>query len=209
MKGSKACSGFAKTQLTLLAKLVETESGVSEVAWNRFFELYYPAMVHYARFFCRESVAEDVVQEVLVKLVDILRTRRYVRRRGVAFRAYLKTLIRNEFLSWRRREAARGDGLQVGLNKARLLSLPGESVTAGLDAEWRLAVHRAATEHVLTQMALADKERRAYRGYVEENRAAADVAQTLGVTVNYVYLAKSRIERRIAALIELYGDGDL
>jgi hypothetical protein len=48
-----------------------------------------------------------------------------------------------------------------------------------------------------------EKTRQAFRGVVHEGRRPKDVAQDLGMKVNAVYLAKSRILRRLR---EEYGD---
>lgn len=207
MSMNREALGLIRTQLTLLSKMAEPGFGISEAAWGRFFDLYYPAMLRYAQLYCREADAEDVVQEVLSKLVEVLRNNRYSRRRGKSFRGYLMALIRNEFLDWRRRELVRGANLKVPLGVGAELSHDdADSVVAALDVEWRVALRQAAQEHVLTQTAIAENERLAYLGYVVEERPAAVVAKELGVTVNYVYLSKSRIEKRIAAFEELYGN---
>lgn len=200
-----SCVRFNKTEITLLRLLAQNEVGVDEFAWRRFFELYYPAMVKYAEIFCDAANAEDIAQQVIVKLVDILRSGRYRRTDKTPFRAYLKTLIRNEFVNWRRREEVRGAGLKVPLDDLNLkasLASPSEL----LDAEWRIARRMASIEHVLTQTMLGEKTCRAYREHVLAARPSAEVAEELGVSVKYVQLAKSRVNRRVAAIEELYGE---
>lgn len=207
MSTNREALGLIRTQLTLLSKMAESRLGVSEAAWGRFFDLYYPAMLKYAQLYCTETDAEDIVQDVLRKLVDVLRENRYSRRTGNTFRGYLKTLIRNEFLDYRRRELVRGANKKIPFGVgAELSRADADSVVAAIDVEWRVALRQSAQEHVLTQTAITENERRAYLGYVVEERPAAVVAKELGVTVNYVYLSKSRIEKRIAAFEELYGN---
>lgn len=197
-------TGFVQTQLTLLAKLARSQSGMDEEAWSRFFELYYPAMMKFAEMFCNAHNAEDIVQRVLVKLVSVLREGRYQRQDGVQFRSYLKTLIRREFIDWRRTEGVR-QKRQVPLDEAAQIAVD-DRVALRLDLEWRLACHSAALEHVLTQMAMNRKMRLAYRLYVLEERPAAEVAATLGVSVGYVRLAKSRVNRLVTAVESIYGE---
>ena len=79
-------------------------------------------MLKYAEMFCKVGDAEDIVQRVLVKLVEILRDGRYERRKGAPFKTYLKRLIKNEFLDWRRSESSRGDGLKIPLSESSLAS---------------------------------------------------------------------------------------
>lgn len=195
---------FATTQVDLLAGLQSERTGELESSWRRFFELYYPAMVAYARMFCQAADAEDIAQKVLVKLSGILRTGRYEKREGVSFRAYLKRLIKNEFIDWRRFEDARGAGRKVPLSENSLVF--NDTAPDVIDREWRLAIREAAVNHVLSATAMPDNMRRAYRAYVIEGRSPDDVAKSLGVSRNYVLLAKSRISSRIAAVESLYGD---
>ena len=189
---------FVKTQLTLIEHMSRRESGGRESCWAQFFDLYYPAMLKYAELYCDRANAEDVVQCVLVKIADAVSTGRYVKRPGTTFRSYLKKLIRNQFLDWRRTEAVRGLGRKVDIAglAAAVSDDPGEK----MDAEWRVALHSAAVEHVLCRMAMPDAMRRAYRAHVLEGRSVREVARELGVSENYVALAKSRIAKRVAAV---------
>lgn len=195
---------FVTTQLTLLMKLAERESGESEIAWSRFFELYYPAMVKYASLFCNETEAEDIAQNILIKLVDILRNKRYKRRQVGSFRAYLKMLIRNEFIDFHRAELSRGRGRTVPIETLELAHMSDPAMR--MDAEWKVAIRAVATEHVLTKTVMSELMREAYRLYVLEGMSVKDVSKRLGVTQKYVSLAKSRINRRIAAVEAVYGE---
>ena len=144
---------FVRTQITLIESMANREA--DEHLWNRFFDLYYSAMVKYAEMFCASHDAEDIVQRVLVKLVGILKSGRYERRPGVRFRSYLMTLIRHEFIDWRREETARGLGAKVPLLEGAAFSVQPDAA-ARIDAEWRIATRAAAVERVLTSMAMPD-----------------------------------------------------
>ena len=196
---------FARTQVTLIESMANREAGEREHLWNRFFDLYYPAMVKYAELFCASHDAEDIVQRVLVKLVGILKSGRYERRPGVRFRSFLKTLIRHEFIDWRREETARGLGAKVPLLEGAAFSVQPDAA-ARIDAEWRIATRAAAVERVLTSMAMPDKMRRAYRAYVIEGHPPDEVAKALGVRRGYVLQAKSRIDARVRAVEAMYGE---
>ena len=195
---------FVSTRHTLLERMSGELSRENETAWLQFFELYQPVMLKYAELFCDRSQSDDIVQKVLVKLVSALRAGRYVRRPGAKFRSYLMTLIRNEFIDWRRHESSRKcccGGLDCAAQAVTNVT-PADFI----DAEWRLARRSAAIEHVLSQTAMPDLMRRAYRMHVVEGRPAKEVAAALGVRQNYVVLAKSRISRRIASAEAIYGD---
>ena len=99
-------SSFPTTSTTLLANLAERESGIDQAEWNRFFALYYPVMVEFARARGAGDDSEDVVQEVLADLVKVFQAGRYVRGKG-QFKSYLATMLRNELISRFRRMQAK------------------------------------------------------------------------------------------------------
>ena len=199
-------SAFPETSATLLVKLAAQVTGEDEANWMRFADLYVPAMRDFARGHGDPSQADDVVQEVLARLVALLRGNRFQVRDGVGnFRAYLATMIRNELYAAFRKEQARGGGRTVPLDEADLVD-SGESVTAALDLEWAAARHRAAVEHALTKTLLSKQNREIYRAYVLEERDIDDVARAFGVPRNQVSQVKTRVGRMIAALEAELGD---
>lgn len=199
-------SAFPETSATLLVKLAAQVTGEDEANWMRFADLYVPAMRDFARGHGDPSQADDVVQEVLARLVALFRGNRFRVRDGVGnFRAYLATMIRNELYAAFRKEQARGGGRTVPLDEADLVD-SGESVTAALDLEWAAARHRAAVEHALTKTLLSKQNREIYRAYVLEERDIDDVARAFGVPRNQVSQVKTRVGRMIAALEAELGD---
>ncbi|MDD6030201.1 MAG: sigma-70 family RNA polymerase sigma factor [Kiritimatiellae bacterium] len=199
-------SAFPETSATLLVKLAAQVTGEDEANWMRFADLYVPAMRDFARGHGDPSQADDVVQEVLARLVALFRGNRFQVRDGVGnFRAYLATMIRNELYAAFRKEQARGGGRTVPLDEADLVD-SGESVTAALDLEWAAARHRAAVEHALTKTLLSKQNREIYRAYVLEERDIDDVARAFGVPRNQVSQVKTRVGRMIAALEAELGD---
>ena len=199
-------SAFPETSATLLVKLAAQVTGEDEANWMRFADLYVPAMRDFARGHGDPSQADDVVQEVLARLVALFRGNRFQVRDGVGnFRAYLATMIRNELYAAFRSEQARGGGRTVPLDEADLVD-SGESVTAALDLEWAAARHRAAVEHALTKTLLSKQNREIYRAYVLEERDIDDVARAFGVPRNQVSQVKTRVGRMIAALEAELGD---
>ena len=182
-------SAFPETSATLLAKLAAQVTGEDEANWARFADLYVPAIREFARRRGDGRDVDDVVQEVLVGLVRVLREGRFAVREGKGnFRAYLAKMIRSQLYMAYRREKARGLGLNVPLEDAEP-SVPAESVTAAIDAEWAAARHRAAVEHVLTRTLVSDLNKRLYRAYVLDERPIDEVAHEFGVTRNLIYRA--------------------
>ena len=99
---------FPDTPATLLARIAVEATGqqTDESAWVRLFNLYAPAMRKFAEMQGTPAAeSEDVVQDIFMKLVGILRNGRYRAEEG-RFRCYLATLVRNELVSrWRRAQA--------------------------------------------------------------------------------------------------------
>jgi len=192
---------FVKTQVTLLRRIAMEKTGEDEATWAHFFELYYPAMEMFARRMGGGTQSEDVAQEVLVKLVDVLREGRYERQEGKSFRGYVKALLRNHLNDLYRREKSRGLGRNVQLDESVCETVVATVPDAGsdLDKAWAQACHDAAVEHVLTKTALSAQSRAVYREYVIAGRVLEDVAKEFGIQKNSVSQIKSRVDRMIAA----------
>ena len=109
-------SVFPETSVTLLAQIAARTAGDDEAAWVRFFELYAPAIGKFVELQGTGRDPDDVVQEILLKLVDVLRAGRF-KPGPVPFRAYLVTLIRRHLVSLWRKDQARGAGLFVPLEE--------------------------------------------------------------------------------------------
>jgi RNA polymerase sigma-70 factor (ECF subfamily) len=105
------------TSLTLLEKLRCRED---QESWSRFVGLYTPLLLHgVRRKGLQDADAEDVVQEMLVRLID--RLPEYTRGEGQTFRGWLFRVCRNLGRDYRRRKAVAGGrvmavGVGVGEN---------------------------------------------------------------------------------------------
>ena len=193
---------FPNTPATLLARIAMQATGdTDETAWTRLFDLYAPAIRKFAAGLGARSDAEDVAQDIFLKLVAVLRNGFYRADAGM-FRRYLATMIRRELVSRWRKAQARGaasntplEDLDVGEEP----SIPPEQA-ALIDAKWRLARREAAVEHALTRTALSARTRDIYRAYVLDERPIDEVAALFGVTKNHNGQIKLRVNRMIAAL---------
>lgn len=191
-------SKIPNTPVTLIARLASQITGEDEAAWAKFFELYQPVIRHFAEYAGAKSDTDDVVQDVLVKLVDVFRSGTYRPEKG-RFRAFLATITRREVINHWQKAQVRAADRHVSLNRttAQEIAVPPEAADL-LDAKWRLAQHTAAVEHVLTRTALAQKSKDIYRAYVLEERPIGEVAKAFGVSRNVVSQVKTRVEAMIA-----------
>ena len=204
-----ACS-FPQTSVTLIAKIKNLAPGEDSAAWVRFWDLYQGAIRQFAALKGGEENADDIVMQVLGKLVDVLRTGRYTPEKG-RFHSYLATMIVNEVHMAYRKNIARASDRKVSLDAesdgtdgesgasiAETIAAPSESPEA-IDDDWRKAVLQSAVSHVLMHTALSDRDRQVYRAYALEGEDIGSVAKRFGISRNLVSQIKTRIDRRIVA----------
>ena len=197
-------ANFPDTPVSLLARLASDGTGIrDEAGWTRLFELYAPAIRSFAEERGGDDESEDVVQDIFMRLVGILREGR-VKIGGNAgkFRRYLAALVRNELISRWRRRMARGAGANVSLDdpEAGIVASVDSDVAAIVDAKWRLARRKAAIEWALSKTALSAQSKAVYRAYVLEERPIGEVAAAFNIPRNSVSQIKTRVERLVSAI---------
>jgi len=189
--------------VTLLRTLREARSGVDDAAWARFVDMYGPVVHHLVRLLSpgiSDADTDEAVQDVFVKLVDILRSGAYDPAKS-KFRTYLSTLARRLLID-RYREASRRQGREVGLEAAEDVALendPGE----WMDAKWRIACRMAAERRVMDESALSEQSREAWALLSNGQFPVKEVAKRLGVPANTVSKIKRRMEARISAMLSV------
>ena len=196
---------YPETSATLLRTLREARSGVDDVAWARFVDLYGPVVHHLVRLLSpgiSDADTDDAVQDIFIKLIDILRSGAYDPAKS-KFRTYLSTLVRRLLIDRYRAAMARRVDWQVPLEEAvdaATVDDPGE----WMDAKWRIACRMAAERRVMEESALAEQSREVWRLLSVEELSVKDAARRLGIPSNTVSKTKRRIETRIAAVLALY-----
>lgn len=197
---------FPDTPQTLLRKIAEYANGDDAAEWARFVELYTPVIRAFigARGDEVPSDVDDVVQEIFVRLVNVLRAGTYRPEKG-RFRAYLGTMVRRLLIDRHRRSLARGAGETVSAEEVEILDETPDAA-AYVDMHLMEARHAAAVEHVLSRTMLDPRTVAAYRAYALNGEPAADVATRLGITHNALRQIKYRVDRMIAAVEAAYGE---
>ena len=202
-------STFPVTSVTLIAKIKNLAPGEDSAAWVRFWDTYQGAIRTFAALKGGEQNADDIVMQVLGKLVDVLRSGRYTPDKG-KFHSYLATMIVNEVHMAHRKDVVRQKdknipidapvgGEEGGKTVADTLAAQSGS-PEDLDEDWRKAVLASAREHVLMHTALSDRDRQIYRAYALEGEDIVAVAKRFHITRNLVSQIKTRIEKRIVAV---------
>ena len=196
-----ACrSKMAETSLSLLDSL--RAQGDSE-SWRRLVDLYGPLIRGYLR---RQQLAEqdvdDVTQEVLTWVVRKIDGFQRQDQAG-SFRSWLRKITLNCLRDhWRsRRGKARADGSSRMAEVLEQLADP----ESGLSQLWDQEHDRHVTQYLCRQIQqhFSEKTYHAFYRVAMQAEDAEQVAADLGMTVNAVYVAKSRA---LAKLRE-YGQG--
>jgi RNA polymerase sigma-70 factor (ECF subfamily) len=161
-----------------------------QAAWARFVDLYTPLLYSWGRRLgLQPQDAADLVQDVFTVLVEKLPGFRYDPHKS--FRAWLRTVLLNKWRNRRRRHA------EAPLPAAGALPdrAPAEAPDALAEAEYRQRLVGRALHLMRAEFQPATWK--ACWEVVAGGRPAPEVARELGLTVNAVYLAKSRVLRRL------------
>ena len=208
-ESSRSSWSYPETSVTLLRTLREARSGVDDVAWARFVDMYGPVVHHLVRLLSpgiSDADTDEAVQDVFVKLVGILRSGAYDPAKS-KFRTYLSTLTRRLLID-RYREAARRQSRQVGIDAAEDVAFendPGE----WMDAKWRVACRMAAERRVMDESALSEQSREAWALLSHGRLSVKEVAKRLCVPANTVSKIKRRMEARISAMLAVMVSGQV
>ena len=173
------------TSVSLLDRL--RQPGDAE-AWARFVDLYTPLIYFWVRRIGVPSDdASDLVQEVFILLMRKLPQFQYDRRRS--FGAWLRVTTENrcrDYLRRRRPERPDSDFVEPCLpDDTELFS----------ETEYRQHLARRALQ--LMRAEFQPTTWKACWEHVVSGRSADDIARELGISANAVYVAKSRVLRRL------------
>jgi RNA polymerase sigma factor (sigma-70 family) len=185
---------MSATSATLLERLRDRADAE---AWQRLVDLYSPLLTGWLRRYALQSAdVDDLVQEVLATVARETPQFRHSGRPG-AFRHWLRTILANrlrEFWRARRlRPAATGDS-----DFAQMLDQL-EDADSGLSHLWEQEHDQHVARRLLAMIEpqFAPSTWQAFRRVVLEGARPDAVAEELGLTVNAVFIAKSRVLQRL------------
>jgi RNA polymerase sigma-70 factor (ECF subfamily) len=187
------------TRSSLLLRLRDPHD---EEAWGHFVRLYAPLVCNFARRRgLQEADCSDVAQEVLRAVLTRAERLDGIHRSG-SLRSWLFTVAHHKVydLQTRRRPGGQGSG-ESGV-QAALQEHPAREEQDAWDREYREQLFAWAAEQVQAQCSPTAWQ--AFHQTAVEGRAAAAVAEALGMTVAAVYLAKSRVMARLKEQIRLW-----
>lgn len=181
------------TSPTLLGRL--RQDGTDPAAWNTFVLRYGPRIYAWCRQWrLQEADAQDVTQDVLIKLVARMRTFSYDA--SGSFRGWLKTVT---YHAWRdylhgQQRAGQGSGDSAVLAVLHRLEAA-DDLARHLQEEFDLELLEAAAARVRLRVKPHTWE--AYRLLTEESLSVPEVAARLGMQVAMVFVARSKVKRML------------
>jgi RNA polymerase sigma-70 factor (ECF subfamily) len=186
------------TRTTLLGRL--RLDPTDPAAWAEFVEHYGRKIYGWCRKWnLQEADAQDVTQEVLLKLAATMRSFSYDRSKS--FRSWLKTLTQHawsDFLASRQRTGqGSGDSQVMQLLQT---AAAGPDLIAQLEAEFDQELLEEAKRRVRLRVEARTWE--AFRLLALEGLSGAEVARRLGMKVATVYMARSKVQKRLQEEIQ-------
>jgi RNA polymerase sigma-70 factor (ECF subfamily) len=184
------------TSATMLARV---QNPADREAWNEFVARYGPRIKQWCRRWnVQEADAEDVTQEVLLRLAQKMRDFRYDPSRS--FRAWLKTVTHHawrNFVDSQRKGVGSGDSAIQSLLNA--VEAP-DTLVEHLDEEFE----RALTEEAMTRVRarVAPHTWEAFRLLVFDQLPGAEVATRVNMQVAMVYVARSKVQKMLKEEID-------
>ena len=191
-----------ETRASLILRL---QDPADVAAWDEFAEMYGPAVFRSARRIGLQAAdADDVVQEVLLAVSSSVRD--WIARddRG-KFRAWLYRIARNiavDFLT-RRKHRPWAEGGDAKARKLQDIEATAD-VSSLLDIEVRREVFKRASGEV--RLRVSDSTWQAFFQTAVLNEPVDAVAAQLGVSTGSVYIARSRVMKRLQDAVKAYED---
>ncbi len=185
---------MSQTSITLLNRL-QTQN--DPTTWDRLVSLYRPLLLMWLnKYDVQDSDAEDLVQDVLMTVSKDLATFDHNGRPG-AFRAWLRSILVNRLRNfWRargRRPQAKGDS-DI---ERRLSQLDDPASEMSLLWNKQHDVHVAQQLLALAEPNFTAETWTAFTRVAIDGERADTVAAELGISLNAVFIAKSRVLSRL------------
>lgn len=182
------------TRLSLLTRL--TRPGpFDERAWQEFVDHYAPLIFRWCRQHgLQESDAEDVTQQVMLKLATRLPTFSYDPSKS--FRGWLRTLTYHAWVDFLGDQTDRGSG-DTGVWRLLTSVESRDDLLKRIDDEFDLELVELAMARVRERVEPGTWD--AFRMTAIEGVPAAEVARTLGKQVATVYVSRQNVQRMLQA----------
>jgi RNA polymerase sigma factor (sigma-70 family) len=181
----------SQTRITLLGRL--RRDPTNQLAWGEFVEQYGPKIYGWCRkWSLQEADAQDVTQNVLLKLAEKLRDFQYDPARS--FRGWIKTLTHHAWSDFveTRQKAGRGSG-DSQVNGLLLGVEARDDLAQQLEAEFDRELLEAAIIRV--RLRVAPQTWKAFALTALEGLSGAEAAKRIPMQIAQVFIAKRRVRK--------------
>ena len=185
---------LSKTTTAMLAALHDPSDAAT---WAEFDARYRPVLIGFARNLgLADADAADVAQDTLARFLEQYREGKYERERG-RLGAWLVGIARYRVLDLRRkhgRRPLRGESAMIDLNDDK-------GLTEVWEDERRKAILRQSMGRLRSGSRTDEKTIRAFEMLFVHGMTPQAVADELEMTVQGVYVAKSRVAERLQKIV--------
>ena len=191
-------TGSFTMQNTSDSLLIDLKQNLGD-AWDRLDSIYVPMLKSFlSRQLVSESHVEDIVQDVMVVVLRKLPD--FQRQRTGSFRTWLRQIAVNclhEHRRRRRHEASGQGGDEIQEMLSRLADPSSE-----LTSRWNMEHRRHVMQYVVTKAKsfFSPQTWIAFQRTALDDEDCATVARELGISVNAIYIAKSRVVAKMREL---------
>jgi RNA polymerase sigma factor (sigma-70 family) len=186
----------SNTRATLLERL---RDGADALAWDEFFAYYWPTIYGFARHRgCSEDTAEEIVQDVMLKVFQQRDVYQYDPTRG-RFRDWLGTVVRNNVAEHRRRP---GNRLRAAGSDSTVAQLDTADDQPDAAAAWETAFENSLLLALLSAVR-REMSARTYLAFELVGLAGlsgGEAARMTGLSRNAAYKAHKRVLERLVEL---------
>lgn len=192
---------MAEAASTRLSLLIRLRDNADADAWSQFVEIYSPLVFSFARR-CRlqESDAADLVQEVMSEVAKSISRFDYDPQVG-KFRSWLYRIVKRTISRIQKKQSRQPKG--TGDTEAMEVLSNHPDQHNDLQQVWDREYHQQLIDWASTQIRdqFQDQTWRAFWLTSVEEKSPQEVAELLGLSVGSVYVAKSRVMKRLAEKI--------
>jgi len=171
-----------------------------DAAWSHLDSRYRPILIGLGRRFgLSDADAADVAQETLLAFLKEYGAGKYDRDRG-RLRSWLLSIARMRIAMVHRRRATRKE--QAGVTSAAGSIEDDATLSQAFEEERRRHLLAEAMEELKRSSRTADNTMQAFEFVAVRGMPAQSVADQLGMSVDDVYRAKSRVAQRLREIVE-------
>ena len=191
---------MADVSPTRASLLVRVRDAADGPAWVQFVQIYTPLIYGFARKKgLQDADAADLTQDILAAVARAIRKLDYDPDKG-SFRGWLFTAVRHRLRHYLAHKPHQPPGSGDSQAQQLLAEQPAPAEEADWDQDYERRLFHWAADQV--RPTVNESTWQAFWQTTLENRDPKEVARELGLQVAAVYMAKSRVLKRLKAVIQ-------